>query len=109
MRSHPIPLLYQTNVRFQDEPWAGQGIEEFATPWMVLERGWGDCDDLVIYRGAELVVRGIACNPVIVHDTETDKYHTLLRLHQANIFEDPSLQRLKRRYQCPAQSFSLRY
>lgn len=104
MRKNPLPPLYSTDVKFQDEPWQGQGVEEFATPWMVLERKWGDCDDLVIYRGAELVSQGIGCHPVIVHDTQTDKYHTLLWIptQAGPIFEDPSLQRLGRRYQCQA-------
>jgi hypothetical protein len=110
MRRHPLPRLYsipREQLKFKEEPWAGQGVEEFATPWMVYERGWGDCDDYVIWRCAELITQGIECNPVIVHNTETDKYHTLVRVRDR--YEDPSLQRLGRPYQCPPHWSSLRY
>lgn len=52
-----FPPLYQSGVVFQPEPWAGQ-FEEFAHAIKVLARGWGDCDDLVCYRVAELRVFG---------------------------------------------------
>lgn len=100
MRTRSIPLLYTTEIRYQSEPWAGQGLEEFADPWTVLERGWGDCDDLVIYRGAELLVRGFPCHPRILHQIETDKYHTQLTRDFDRVVEDPCLQRLgKKPYQ----------
>ena len=54
IRSHPgLPLLYQSGVRYQNEP-RGQGYEEFAPLATVYERGWGDCDDLAPIRCAEL-------------------------------------------------------
>lgn len=52
-----FPPLYSSGVRFQPEPWAGK-LEEFAHALRVLARGWGDCDDLVCYRVAELRVFG---------------------------------------------------
>jgi hypothetical protein len=44
-------------VRFGPEPWQGK-LEEFAPAIKVLARGWADCDDLVAYRVAELIVFG---------------------------------------------------
>ena len=95
MRGNPLPPLYKSHVRYQREPWAGQGVEEFADPWTVYERGWGDCDDLIIYRGAELIVNGYPCHARVVHNTDNDKYHTQLRRDFGPpCVEDPSLQRL---------------
>lgn len=52
-----FPPLFASGVVFKPEPWAGK-IEEFAHALTVLARGWGDCDDLVAYRVAELRVFG---------------------------------------------------
>jgi len=59
MKLHPahFPPLYASGVRFQPEPWAGK-LEEFAHALKVLQRGWGDCDDLCAFRVAELRVFG---------------------------------------------------
>jgi len=94
MRRWPLPLLYFSHIRFQPEPWSGSGTEEFAHPWLVHKRGWGDCDDLVIYRAAELCVRGYPAHARLVHNTSTDKYHTQVWCEWDSIIEDPALQRL---------------
>lgn len=52
-RGKPIPLLYESGVEYDREPWAGK-FEEFADILTVLRRGWGDCDDLAAWRVAEL-------------------------------------------------------
>ncbi len=52
-----FPPLYTSGVVFKPEPWAGK-LEEFAHAIKVLARGWGDCDDLICYRVAELRVFG---------------------------------------------------
>ena len=55
--AHPeTPPLYQSGVRYQNEP-KGQTFEEFAPIPTLLERKWGDCDDLAPWRVAELRVR----------------------------------------------------
>lgn len=50
-----LPPLYSTGVRFEIEPAHGSGNEDFACPLFTYLRGRGDCDDLVIYRQAELL------------------------------------------------------
>lgn len=64
-----IPLLYESGVRFRNEPWAGrfmlegqpvQGIEEFCHLGVLLARGWGDCAQLCAWRVAELIEQAIA-------------------------------------------------
>lgn len=52
-RGAPLPRLYTCGVTFAPEP--NEGVyEDFADCLTVLRRGWGDCDDLVAYRVAEL-------------------------------------------------------
>jgi hypothetical protein len=54
---HPkVPLIYQSGVRYKNEP-KGQPFEEFAPIPTLLQRGWGDCDDLAPWRAAELRTR----------------------------------------------------
>jgi hypothetical protein len=99
MRRDPLPLLYtipHERLKYQAEPWSGSGVEEFADPWTVYRRGWGDCDDLVIYRAAELLVRGYPVHALIRHETANDKYHTQVRREFDGLIEDPSLERLGR-------------
>jgi len=57
-RGRPFPDLYDSGIKFRREPWAGK-LEEFADCETVLRRGWGDCDDLVCLRVAQLRERGI--------------------------------------------------
>jgi hypothetical protein len=56
LRTHHVPPLYASGVRYQDEPW--EGFEEFAPIPTILARGWGDCDDLAPWRVAELRNQG---------------------------------------------------
>jgi hypothetical protein len=56
-KGKPLPPLYSSGVRYQREPWRH---EEFADALTVLKRKWGDCDDLVPYRVAELREAGEA-------------------------------------------------
>lgn len=55
-----VPALYESFMRgrlvFQPEPWAGR-FEEFACAKTCIDRGWGDCDDLVPWRCAEIIER----------------------------------------------------
>lgn len=55
---HPLPPLYTSGIRYALEPNHGQGWEDFANPWTTLNRGVGDCDDLILYRLVELMLAG---------------------------------------------------
>lgn len=60
-RRRAVPRLYDAaldgKIRYGSEPWA-PAYEDFANAGQVLQRGWGDCDDLAPYRCAELRVLG---------------------------------------------------
>ncbi len=65
LRSNPgIPRLYESGVRFRDEPWAvgpqrlPGGLEQFTHLLEILHRKWGDCAQLCGWRVAELIVGG---------------------------------------------------
>lgn len=97
----PLPRLYESGVRFEPEP--NQGIwEDFADCLTVLSRNWGDCDDLVAYRCAELIETGedpkarvkIYWRKQTKPDgTKTNVYHAEVRRSNVSRFgpaEDPS-------------------
>jgi hypothetical protein len=94
MVEDPLPLLYTSSIIYKPEPWSGSGVEEFADPWTVHARGWGDCDDLVIYRAAELVAAGLPAHARILRLKGTARYHTQVKRDFDDQYEDPSLQRL---------------
>lgn len=73
-----IPPLYSTTIRYRPEPNAGTGIEEIADPWTVLQRGWGDCDDLIRYRIAELLLNGERAT-VAIADHAMGMQHAMVR------------------------------
>jgi len=60
--SPPIPPLYASGVRYEEDK---GGREDWRDCLAILSRGRGDCDNLVGYRCAELVVAGIPAEPVI--------------------------------------------
>src|SRR5688572_24684217 len=47
-----VPRLYESGVRWRNEPWRNE-CEEFADAVTCLERGWGDCEDLSAWLIAE--------------------------------------------------------
>jgi len=53
-----LPPLYDSGVKFQLPADHGGGVEYFALPPVVFAKGWGDCDQLVIWRLIELHAAG---------------------------------------------------
>jgi hypothetical protein len=58
----PIPPLYASGVVYKEDP---PGEENWCDCIIVLEKGSGDCDQLVCWRVAELRAAGIQAEPVI--------------------------------------------
>jgi hypothetical protein len=93
LKRYAIPDLYKSGVRYKPEAGAGSGIEDFALPLTVLARGWGDCDDLAIWRCAELCRSGQVALPKIywrVRDGRVRVYHAECRILSTGRVEDPS-------------------
>jgi len=101
LATHRVPPLYTSGVRYQSEPanyiklgnLLVRRAEEFAAIPAVLERGWGDCDDLGPWRCAELRNSGekAKMRVVWVKDKKTGekKFHVLVRRANGAV-EDPS-------------------
>jgi hypothetical protein len=89
LRRRPLPPLYSSGVRYAPEPGLGSGEEEWADPWTVARRGWGDCDDLVAWRVAELLLAGEAAGVNCIWTGQ--RYHVRVRRANGSL-EDPSLQ-----------------
>lgn len=92
LRLHQVPPIYESGIRYEEEP-AGQPYEDFAAVPVILARGWGDCDDLVSWRIAELRNSGEnakvrlkwAYDPI----RGARMYHVLVRRSNGQV-EDPS-------------------
>lgn len=83
-----LPPLYKSGVEYRPEPNRGSGVEDFADPWTCNHRGWGDCDDLVIWRLAELIASGERCPAPQVRRAGA-RMHVLVRRANGTV-EDPS-------------------
>ena len=90
LRTHHVLPLYQSRVRYQQEPPDGKP-EEFATIPLILSRGWADCDDLAPWRVAELQEAGENATIRITWRRYGGRrlYHVLVRRGDGRI-EDPS-------------------
>jgi hypothetical protein len=56
-----FPKLYQAGIEYRPE----EGTENWLSPPEVLQLGYGDCEDLTIWRCAELVASGNPCRPQV--------------------------------------------
>ncbi len=83
-----LPPLYKAGIRYQREPQHGTGLEDFCLPPITFHQKWGDCDDLVIYRVAELIAHGEAAE--CKADWINGELHVLVRRGDKSI-EDPSI------------------
>lgn len=72
IRAGLVPQLYGSHILYRPEPWAGR-FEEFADALVVAERGWGDCDDLVAYRCAEIIEAGGMAKPKVYWRTSCEQ------------------------------------
>lgn len=88
LRARPLPPLYGSGIRYQLEPNLGQW-EDFKSPYETFESGWGDCDDLVIYRVAELVAAGEKATVQSMRLRGTSRFHVRVR-RASGAEEDPS-------------------
>jgi hypothetical protein len=89
---HQFPKLYSCRIRYQQEPNAGQ-YEVWKSPAQTFEDGWGDCDDLVLWRAAELVAAGerASCQTIARRNAAGVRMHVRVR-RQSGKEEDPSLE-----------------
>lgn len=94
------PSVYGGTIVYKPEP-EDSPCEEWCDPYTVAERGWGDCDDLVIYRLAELLYQNgykttldsratLPAWPMVYRALDgSNRYHVGIRL-ASGAEEDPA-------------------
>ena len=80
-----VPDLYATRVRYTRET---GGRERWQLPSETLRRGLGDCEDLAVWRVAELRSRGEAAK-LLLRQSGPKMWHALVRRADGTT-EDPS-------------------
>lgn len=98
LQEKPLPKLYSTKTKYRPEP-LGALCEEWVDPYTTHKRGYGDCDDLVIWRLAEILnekgykpsdgARNAPAWPAIARVRGTGRYHVVIR-HRDGSLEDPA-------------------
>lgn len=83
----PIEDAIRSGVRWREEP---PGEESFDIPSTVLDRGWGDCDDLAPWLAAEMRTSGYdnGASAIAVR-TGPDTWHAIVRGSDGAVY-DPS-------------------
>lgn len=97
---HPLPQLYETNIVYRIPPYTiidGHAGQELADPWTVLERGYGDCGHLCMYRATEL--SDDQFQPEIYW--RLPSFHIALYRPDLGTVEDPSLILLRKNSDAP--------
>jgi hypothetical protein len=85
MRRGLVGSLYDSGVRYERE---APGFEDWQTAAETLRRGVGDCEDLVIWRVAELREQGIPARAIVL-PLRRRLWHVVVR-HPDGMLEDPS-------------------
>jgi hypothetical protein len=77
LRQRPYPKLYESGVVYRRE----DGTENWLDVPSVIKAGWGDCEDLVFWRVAELRKDGVKAAPFAKWRRVNGvyKYHALVR------------------------------
>lgn len=86
IREGNLPELYRAGIVYRREP---RGVEVWQTARVTARRGLGDCEDLAIYRAAELRVQGIDATAVVMRTRTAGQLHAVVRWPDGAI-EDPS-------------------
>lgn len=84
-RGRAMPPLYKSGVRYAKEPWPR---ECWQTAVQTLAQGYGDCEDLVGWRVAELLEASKVARPKVVRASQ-DYWHVVVE-HGSGEIEDPS-------------------
>ena len=89
LKGKKLPPLYKSGVRYIRE----EGTEDWKDPVTVFQDGFGDCEDLAIWRVAELRNNHKAAKPFIRYriDPATGMYiYHVMVIRSGGTLEDPS-------------------
>lgn len=79
-----LPALYRSGVRYRREP---RGSERWLLPREVRARGFGDCEDLALWRAAELRNAGVPARVKVIA-VRPGLFHAVVQTPAG--IEDPS-------------------
>ncbi len=92
IRRHQLPPVYKAGVRYRREKCVdvecSQRFEDWQVPSVVMQLGWGDCEDLAAWRAAELRLQGEKARAV-PRSVRPGLVHIVVRRGNGKI-EDPS-------------------
>ena len=98
LKRKPLKPFYQYPIRYRPEP-VDSLAEEWVDPYTVVKRGHGDCDDLVIFRLAQIfnehgvdlddLYAKLPAWPSVARELGTGRYHVLIGFPD-NHYEDPA-------------------
>ena len=90
-----VPPLYRAGVRYEREK--KPGYECWLDPYTTWKQGWGDCDDLAMWRAAELTLgkgmhgKRIKAIPLlVVQSFSPAKFHVVVGTPSGKFLDDPS-------------------
>jgi hypothetical protein len=91
LRRVPLPPLYSSGIYYAEEENIGK-FEDWQSPSRTFELGKGDCDDLVLYRVAELQAAGERATVQCLAQRSAIGVKMHVRVRRANgVEEDPSV------------------
>lgn len=100
---NPLPPYKSCGIRYVPEP-ANSEAEEWVDPYTCRKRGYGDCDDMVIWRLAEILKnakydprkgrKNIPAWPAIYAHDDGVRYHVAI-MHKNGEIEDPAKEAVK--------------
>lgn len=98
MVRRPLKPFYEYNIRYRPEPLSAEA-EEWVDPYTVVKRGYGDCDDLVIFRLGQILIEYnydfddmyaiLPAWPKVADDIDSGNYHVFIGFPDGN-YEDPA-------------------
>jgi hypothetical protein len=94
----PLKPFYSYNIRYKPEP-LDSLAEEWVDPYTVVQRGYGDCDDLVTFRLAQILneysydldslTAPLPAWPAVARQVGTGAYHVFIGFPDRP-YEDPA-------------------
>lgn len=98
LKRRPLKPFYEYNIRYKPEP-TNAKAEEWVDPYTVVKRGFGDCDDLVIFRLAQILIDSgydlddlyaiLPAWPKVAEEIGTGRYHVFIGFPDGSS-EDPA-------------------
>lgn len=98
LKKKPLRPFYSLGLRYRPEP-SNNLAEEWVDPYTMVKRGYGDCDDMVIMRLAQIfnesgfdvddLYARLPAWPTVAREKGTGRYHVFIGFPDGS-WEDPA-------------------